>query len=561
MARRSRLKSGSVRLLALAFAAACGGESAPPDANVQGATGGTVLIGLIGEPKTLLPPLSASEHEQAVMEVLHDRLAEIAPSLDVENDRGFTPRLASSWTWASDSMSIRFTLDARARWHDGRPVTSDDVALTYALYTNPEVGSYVANLLGNIDSVTTPDAATATFWFRRRTPQQFYDAVHHMFIVPAHLLRDIEPAELATSPLSRAPIGTGRFRFVRWSTDGRIELIADTANFRGRPTLDRVVYELFQQTGPALVRLASGETDFVAPLLAQSLPDVAASSTARLVRYPSLRYQLLTFNLRRQGSDRDPHPVLGDVRVRRALSMAANTERIVRAVYDTIGRVALGPIPSKARPAPDSLRAMPFDTLAAQALLDSAGWQPGPDGVRRRGNERLRIELLVPSTSESRQRIAVLLQDQWRAIGAEVTVQVSEVEALVDRISNGRFDAVTNGWTLSPGLVGLRQVWRTNAVESNYGRYANATVDAMVDSLLDTFDAAQRADLIRRVAQAVVDDAPAIWLVEDEVLAGVHNRLEVGTPSPLGWWSDLASWSVKPGQQLPRDQLGLPPAR
>jgi hypothetical protein len=67
--------------------------------------------------------------------------------------------------------------------------------------------------------------------------------------------------------------------------------------------------------------------------------------------------------------------------------------------------------------------------------------------------------------------------------------------------------------------------------------------------------------LIRRVAQAIVDDAPAIWLVEDEVLAGVHNRLDIGIPSPLGWWNDLASWSVKPGQQLPRDRLGLPPAR
>ncbi len=167
-------------LAGLVVASACGGDSAPADANRDSATGGTVLIGLIGEPKTLLPPLVSSEHEQAVMEVLHDRLADIAPTLDVDDDRGFTPRLASAWTWANDSLSIRFTLDPRARWHDGTPVTGADVARTYALYTNPAVGSYVANLLANIDSVTTPDAATATFWFRRRAPQQFYDAVHHM---------------------------------------------------------------------------------------------------------------------------------------------------------------------------------------------------------------------------------------------------------------------------------------------------------------------------------------------------------------------------------------------
>jgi peptide/nickel transport system substrate-binding protein len=378
--------------------------------------------------------------------------------------------------------------------------------------------------------------------------------------MPAHQLRDADPAALAAHPLARAPVGTGRFRFVRWTDDGRVELVADTVNFRGRPALDRVIYETMPEIGPALVRLLAGETDFVAPLLAQSLADVAAAPDVRAVAYPSLRYQLLSFNLRRPDDRRAPHPVLGDARVRRALTMATNTDRLVRAVFDTIGRPALGPIPRRALPDPAALRPLPFDTLAAQALLDSAGWIRGADGRRARGGVPLRLEVLVPGTSENRQRMAVLLQDQWKAVGATLVVQRLDVGALLERLDAGRFDAVTNGWALSPGLVGLRQVWRTDATGNNFGRYANATVDAMVDSLLGTFDAERRAALTTRVAQAMIDDAPAIWLVEDAVLAGVHTRLDTGSPSPLGWWHDLPAWSVRPGRQIARDRLGLAPS-
>jgi peptide/nickel transport system substrate-binding protein len=558
--RVARLRRVALGLAGVLGAWGCAGRDAPPADGTGGsdaATGGTAVIVLVGTPRTLLPALVRSEHEQPIVEVVYDRLADIGPALEVRDDRGFTPRLASAWQWAADSMSIAFTLDSAARWHDGAPLVADDVARTFALYTDPRVASHTAALLTNIDSVTVRDARTAVFWFRQRAPQQFYDAVHHMFVMPSHLLRDVDPAELAAAPLARAPVGTGRFRFVRWTTDGRIELLADTSNFRDRPSLDRAIFETIDQAGPALVRLLSGEADFVASMLAQSIPDASASPNVRLVTFPSLRYQLFTFNLTDRRDRRRPHPVLGDERVRRALTMATNVERMTRAVFDTIGAVAAGPIPRRALPDPAAIRLLPYDTSAARALLDSAGWRTGADGRRARNGVPLRLDILVPGVSENRQRMAVLLQDQWRAVGVELVVQQLEVDALIERLDGGAFDLVANGWSLSPGLVGLRQVWRTGAFENNYGHYANATVDAMVDSMLASFDPDRRDALITRVAQAIIDDAPALWLVEDVVLAGVHARLDIGTPSPLGWWHDLPRWSVRPGAQIARDRLGL----
>ncbi len=559
---RTRRLPLATALLAGAALWGCGGDTErPATAGEADAPGGTVFVALIGDPKTLMTPLVRSEHEQAVAEVVYDRLADIGPALDVMDERSFTPRLASGWQWADDSMSIAFTLDARARWHDGAPVIADDVRRTFALYTDPRVLSGTAPLLANIDSVSVRDSATAVFWFKRRAPQQLYDAVHHMYVMPAHRLQDADPANLAASPLSRAPVGTGRFRFVRWSADGRIEMLADTANYRGRPSLDRVIYEVVPETGSAIVKLFTGESDFVAPLMVQSLEQAANTPQVRVHVYPSLRYQLMTFNLRAPGGSRAPHPILGDVRVRRALAHATDNERIVRAVFDTIGQPALGPVPRRALPEGATIRPLAFDTAAARALLDSAGWTTvGADGVRMKDGTRLRLEVLVPGTSENRNRMAVLLQDQWRAVGAELVLQRLEVNALVERLEARRFDAVMNGWNLSPGLVGLRQVWTSLGLDadgSNYAAYTSPVADANVDSTLLTFDPVVRDRTLQRAVQAIIDDAPAIWLVEDRFPAGVHARIDVGTLSPLGWWHGVAEWRIPADQRIDRDRIGL----
>ncbi len=538
---------------------ACGEAERPIAGADPGEPGGTVLIALVGEPRTLLPALMGHEHEQAIVEVVYDRLAEIGPALDVSDVAQFAPRLARRWEWADDSLSIAFTLDTRERWHDGAPLVANDVVRTFALYTHPLVENGTASLLGNIDSVTAPDASTAVFWFKQRAPQQLYDAVHHMFIMPSHLLADVDPAALAAAPIARAPVGTGRFRFVRWTSDGRIELVADTANARGRPPLDRIVYEPVPDVGAAMTKLLAGESDFAANLLPQTMDQVANSATVRALAYPSMRYQLMSFNLRAPGPGARPHPVLGDRAVRRALSMAVNRERIVRAVFDSLGEPAIGPVPRLGLSDTLAITPLPYDVEAARTLLDSADWRvAGPDGVRARDGVRLRVRVMVPSTSENRSRMAVLLQDQWQRVGAELVVQQLEVNTLRERLADGEYDAVTNGWSLSPGLVGLRQVWMTSAIGAdNYARYGSDVVDANIDSTLLAFDTETRTRTLHRLVQTIIDDAPAIWLVEDRVLAGMHRRIEPGPPTPLGWWHGLAQWQIAPEQRLDRDRIGL----
>ncbi len=542
---------------------ACGGETAPPaDTGDAGADGGTAVVALSSEPSTLLPVLVRNDFQQAVVEVVYDRLADIGPDLQTVGDAGFIPRLASGWQWSADSLSIAFALDERARWHDGTPVSSEDVRRSFALYADPQYESPIVDLFANIDSVSITDSLTATFWFKRRSPLQFYDAAYHMFIMPAHLLGDAGTTELARLPLASAPVGTGRFHFVNWTRGSSIEIVADTGNYRTRAHLDRVLFVFASDVGAATVKVFTGEADFFMPLGAESVAEAVASPLVNVVPYRTLGFQFVGFNLRDPADPSRPHPVLGDRAVRRALSMATNRERIVQAVFDSLGTVARAPAPRVYLPDDLGLTTLDFDVAAARALLDSAGWvASGSDSVRSRNGVRLRIQVAVPAASPNRDRMLVLLQDQLRSVGAEIVVQRLEIGSLIALVTGRKHDAYMAGLNVSPGLVGLRQNWTTAAIGgdgSNYSGYSNPTFDAATETFLTSFDPAVIKRALATAMQTIVDDAPGIWLVEELSPAGMSTRIEPGVLPSIGWWHGLPEWQIPPERRIERDRIGLP---
>src|SRR5215510_7227228 len=215
------------------LAACSAGDRAPK--STQDA-GGTLVLAL-PEPQDLFPPLVNEAAGRLVTDQVFDRLAEIKPELATIGDKGFTPRLAKSWKWSADSLSIAFSLDPRARWHDGKPVLASDVRYTFHTVTDPEIGSPIAALVTNIDSISVRDSLTPVVWFKKHTPEQFYDVAYQLVIIPEHVYGKIPPNELHTSPITRSPVGSGRFRFVKWETGVRLELVSATANYRGRALL------------------------------------------------------------------------------------------------------------------------------------------------------------------------------------------------------------------------------------------------------------------------------------------------------------------------------------
>src|SRR5439155_1043511 len=156
-------------------------------------------------------------------------------------DEDFQPQLAERWEWDAPTTPV-FHLDPRARWQDGHAVTAADVAFTYDAYTDSLVNSSARSSLRHIAAVTTRDSLTVVFRFRERYPEMFYDAVYHMRILPAHLLRPAPRDHWKTGPFGGGHVGDGSYRFVRWQPARSGELVADSSVFLGRAAIRRLIW-------------------------------------------------------------------------------------------------------------------------------------------------------------------------------------------------------------------------------------------------------------------------------------------------------------------------------
>jgi peptide/nickel transport system substrate-binding protein len=533
----------------IALVAACNGAEGT-------AGGGTVIIGSAQDPKTLYPPTADNYQAREITELLFQKLADRGPSLNTLGDSGYIPRLAQKWDWSRDSLHITFHLDPQARWQDGRAVSAEDVRFAFAVFTDKRTGSRIgAELRAVLDSISVADSVTAIAWFRQRSPEQFDELVVSLTPLPAHLLHDSWTDSLAVNAFSREPVGNGAFKLVKWEPAVRLE-IAPSPSYAGpRAVLDRVIWTFAPDAQTLSKQLLAGESDFVESLPPDDASAVAKQRTLRLVRLGSYAYNYLQFNLH-DGATDAPHPLFGDRAMRRALTMALDRQLLVRSVFDTLGRVGLGPDVRAQWAADTSVNQIPFDRAAAARVLDSLGWRAGPDGMRTRNGKPLAFALMVPTSSTPRVNYAVLIQEQLRLVGVKVDVQRLDFMAMSDRLKKHTFDASMSGVGATPSPSGVKQTWTATAAAEggfNYGRYTSKAFDTEVDSAMTARVKRSALAHYRAAYQTIVDDAPAIWLYEPPIFAGASTRVQTGTVRPDAWWMGLASWSIAPGGRLPRN--------
>ena len=520
--------------------------------------GGALIVALPVEPASFLPPLITMLQEKQIADQVYDMLANIGPDVNTLGDAGWTPRLAESWQWGADSLSITFKLKPNARFHDGQPVTSSDLRFSLDLYKDPKVASRFARSFADIDSISTPDSLTAVAWYSRRSPEQFYNLVYNMLVMPEHALRDADRGNLQAHPLSRKPLGSGPFRFERWDARTLIEVKADSTSHHGRPKLDRIVWVLTPDNNTALNTVLAAEADVFETLTTDGMARVAGQDVVRALPYQNTNYGYLGFNLRDPANNARPHPVLADRELRRALSMAVDRRVMLKNVYDSLGYLGSGPFSRNFATADSTLRGVPFDSAGASRLLDSLGWRDGNgDGVRENRGRKLSFSIIVPGSSPPRRRYAELMQAQLKPHGVQVDIDVLDVTVLVPRMRAGQFDAVINSWVTDPSPIALRDTWHTMPVANranNFQLYGNPVVDAAIDSAVVEGDPSKARALYRRAYQAILDDAPSIWLYENRMFMAIHKRIQPMFNGKDVWWRQLNQWSIPAAQRLPRDR-------
>jgi peptide/nickel transport system substrate-binding protein len=516
------------------------------DRKVDCPTCGTVVVAAVGEPASIFPPLVHETVGRDIGDLVYERLADLTPRRATIDEGAYTPALASKWERV-DSLTWRFTLREGARWHDGRPVSPQDVVYSFQVFQDSTIDAAPRAQLSPIAAIEPADSNTVLVRFTHAYSEQLYDATYHVRIIPRHVWegagdRSTWPEDTTTSRL----IGSGPYRFSTWQRGQALTLVADTSR-PVQPAIRRVVWRFAGDPEAAANLAMSHEVDLLETAGIAGAEQLAKDTAFRLLPFPSASYGLIGFRI--SGTRARPSDgILSSRDLRRALIQSVDRATVARAVFGVETKVPPGPISQLLWIWDTNVKPLPFDTAAAGAAFDAAGWRRGPDGMRSRAGRPLRIEILVPSTSTPRRRAAEAVQAQWKAVGVDGAVTLADFPVMQERIGQGNFDAFVGAWLDEPSPRGLADQWARSGWDNlNYGRYYNPVVDSLLSSAGRTTDAAEAGRLYRAVLDTLNADAPAMFLFAPTSIAAVSRRLDQVSINPYSWLSGLPQWQLRDG--------------
>jgi peptide/nickel transport system substrate-binding protein len=425
--------------------------------------------------------------------------------------------------WELSDTAVVFHLRRDVRWHDGPPVTANDVKFTFDLAKGPSTASLLGSAYMNlVKSATVVDSFTVRFGFESPHAQ----ALDGFWWppLPQHLLKDAAPAELAQHPFNRRPVGSGPFKFVEWRPTQSVTLEANPQfpeALGGRPNLDRVVFRVVPEATTMVRELINGTSDMIGYTL---LPDQGAQvqnqQGADLRHYPSREFTFFAWN--------NTRPPFNDANVRRAMTHGINRQQIIDALLKGFGQPATGMIPPWS-PLYTQMQPLPHDPNAAKQLLAQAGYtDTNGDGIVEKGGQPLRVELTINSSNRLHADIAQVVQQQLKAIGVDLQIRPQEFQSMLQQYKARQYQAVLANWSLDTFKVDPTPLFSCAQAQiansANRTGYCNPQADQLMNRGLATTDAAQSKQIWAQYSQILQQDQPITFLYWSEDLAGLGPR-------------------------------------
>ncbi len=489
----SRRDTGVVLVLVAVLAILAGAVAAPafapaaaqaPSPSPAPAVGH--VEGVVGRPSSITPVTARTQVDRDLVALLFRGLVRLGP------DTSVLPDLAESWTVDKKGARWTFRLREDAWWHDGTPVTSEDVAFTVALLQHPDYTGPLAATWAQVKAVPL-DAHTIRFDLGK--PVGGFLQAATLPILPAHLLADQPVADLADSDFARSPIGNGAFALVELADDravlepvlppvgtGDAPLDEPGAGAAAIRTPRLASLELrFHDTPEALAAaFAAGEVDSAADLQpAEAMALAASTAGARALRYPTSTLTAIAFNLR---SLKSP---FADQRTRRALLAAIDREAVVADLLGAAGTLAATPIPpSSWAHDPKAAPLVAFDRGAAAKGLRDAGWKrtDAKAWIAPGGSKPLELSLLAPDPSANPivHATADRVATAWTALGIKTTVEALPPGEFVERLRTGDYAAavIDVNLGLDPDPYAILGSTQSREGGSNVSGIQDTTLDA-----------------------------------------------------------------------------------
>jgi len=512
-----------IGLMVVASVAAIAADQNP--AAGDPAFGGTYVEGVAGVPQYLNPVIAATDVDQDVTRLVFSGLTRY------DQAGAIVPDLASAFHTERDGRVWTFDIREDATWHDGKPVTADDVVFTVKLLQDR---GYVGPYSDAFRGVTVERVAPLTVRFTLPDVYGPFADSTTVPLLPSHLLGNVPYAELSRQPFNASPVGTGPFRVAE--VDARQIVLLRNDDFyrtrpaRDRPYLDKVVLRFYPDPTEALLALSRGEIDGVGGLSSQDAERARSLKTAALYSLPTDNFVSLFLNVRPE------RVVFRDRAVRQAIATAIDRGRVLRLAADGRGTVADEFVPQGSWAYVKDVTRYPFSADDAAALLDQADWKDHDgDGVRDKGGQKLAFTIST-SDEPARTAAATEIQRDLNAVGMSVTVKSMPFGQLVDSVARQRsFDALLVEIAASgdPDPYTFFHSTEVNDPGHNFSGYSTLPIDRNLEAARRTFDEAARRELYAPVFQAISKEVPVVFLYFSDYLYAQSRLVQGQRIAPL----------------------------
>ncbi|MBE0669104.1 MAG: peptide ABC transporter substrate-binding protein [Anaerolineales bacterium] len=497
----------------------------------EAAPGGIYTEALVGSMGRLNPMLDWNNSADRDV----DRL--IFSGLIRFDSRGLPqPDLADSWGASADGTIYNFSIRPNAVWHDGQPVTSDDVLFTIEMIKS--AGSLfpqdVKDLWSQVE-IKRLDEKT----FQIKLPEPFAPFLDYATfgVLPKHLLESIPADQLAVAEFNLNPVGTGPYKFDRLLTSGGqitgVVLVPNTDYFIQPPFIEQVVFRYYPSSAAAFEAYQQGEVLGISQITNDVLEQALMEPTLSVYtsRLPQMGLVFLNNN--------NPNvPFLQNAAVRRALLLGVNRNIIVSHILKGQAVIANGPILPGSWAYYDEIETFEYDPDAATALLKQEGYviPAGGGDVRAKDGQFLTFTLVHPDDALHTQ-IAQAIQSDWALIGVRIDLQAATYGSLVnDFLAPRNYQAALADLNTSrtpdpdPYLF-----WHQSEATGgqNYSQWDNRTASEFLETARTAADFSERARLYRNFQVVFTKDMPSLPLYYPVYSYGVDVQVQGVQVAPM----------------------------
>lgn len=425
------------------------------------------------------------------------------PLVRMTNDSEIVPALAEEWKISDDGLVYTFTIRTDATFHNGDPITAEDVK--YSLEAAAE-SSYTGPYMNFIDSVKVVDEKTVEV-----TLQYAYAPFLALCTTYSQVVKEDFYKEGGEVDMSKSPIGSGPYKFKSWAQGDKIEFEAYDGYYKGEPNIKNLTYKIIPNSSTATMALESGEIDLSLNVAEADIKALEEKDGITLLQKPSTAFYFIGMNTNVKE--------LSDVRVRQAIAKCINKQNMIDGALNGYGTPTNTFIAEGVLGYDPDFNPLPYDVEEAKKLMKEAGYENG-----------FKISMSIP---ENRSTHAQIIKSDLAQIGIDLTINIIETGKFWDDLENLDYEMMIMGWSyvvMDPD-VGYYSLYKKDDMSGNYTGFGNDETDRLLADGRVESDPDKRAAIyaeLEEIYQTAAPYVPLYWRVD----AAAHNSNLTGVDIP-----------------------------